>query len=260
MANIGFNAYKEDYILNLNITLIVLVWKYCRKSEITALPEIFGLNKDDARIFSHLVHGNKNGDASGGKVRRLSDAKIEKICDALGIGAEDFKSQEEKKGLFSESTEFLRLLQHEVIYRVDKKDGVLLADEEAKHKKEFQKLLDTLMTDYRNMSSSVFPKDGYGRVLYYIRHEEKPDLSETENGDRTAIRIWNMLSSTKPKAFWGILDQMECNPEDLYKLACNLESESVLLKARWMLESNRRLEYKREAVTKKDVKELEENS
>ena len=53
---------------------------------------------------------------------------------------------------------------------------------------------------------------------------------------------------------------MECNPEDLYKLACNLESESVLLKARWMLESNRRLEYKREAVTKKDAKELEENS
>lgn len=260
MANIRFDDYKKDYILNLNITLIVLVWKYCRKSEITALPEIFGLNKDDARIFSHLVHGNKNGDASGGKVRRLSDAKIEKICDALGIRADDFKSQSEKNGLFAESTEVLRLLQHEVIYQVDKKTETILADEEVKRKNGFQKLLKTLMNDYRNMSSSVFPKDGYGRVLYYIRHEEKPDMPEAENERKIALRIWHMLTSTKPKAFWGILDGMECNPEDLYKLACNLESESVLLKARWMLESNRRLEYKREAVTKKDAKGLEENS
>lgn len=138
MANIGFNAYKEDYILNLNITLIVLVWKYCRKSELAALPEIFDLKKDDARIFSHLVHGNKNGEVCGGKMRQLSDAKVKQICSKLGIKTDVFKSTEEKYGLFVESTDVLRLLQHEVIYQIDKKDGALLEGDEKSMKKNFK--------------------------------------------------------------------------------------------------------------------------
>lgn len=260
MANIGFNAYKEDYILNLNITLIVLVWKYCRKSELSALPEIFDLKKDDARIFSHLVHGNKNGEVCGGKMRQLSDAKIKQICSKLGIKADVFKSTEEKYGLFVESTDVLRLLQHEVIYQIDKKDGALLEGDEIKHENEFQKLKKALMTDYRKMSSSEYPKDGYGRIIYYIRHEEKPDSTETKGGGRTLKRIRKMLTLIKPEEFWNTLNQEKFNPEDLYKLACSLESESVLLKARWMLETNQRLKYKREEATEKDVKELKENS
>ena len=225
----------------------------------TALTEFLELNKDDGRIFSHFRNGYMNGEMNGGKIRRISDVKIEKICTKLGITTEAFKSTEEKDGLFAQSTSVLRLLQHEVIYQINKKDGVVEEAEEAKHERALEKLKGELRKDYQKMSASVYPEDDYGRVLYYIRHEETPDIPGAMRENKTVTRIWNMLTATKPKAFWQILEQAEYNPEQLYKLACNLESESILLKARWMLETNRRLEYKREAVTKKDAKELEEN-